>query len=116
MHAAKLLMFGGTIIINALVLLAPPVLLVRGVIGTVRRVAARSARPVHLPPPRPHPAARQFGGPESYQPHPPAAYQPSEHVPRRAAPAPRMDVAPIAPAPRRAGAGPGLLDGYRDHF
>ncbi|WP_432991397.1 hypothetical protein [Dactylosporangium sp. CA-233914] len=72
--AGKVYLFGGTFYVNALVLLAPLALLVRGAIGAVGGLAARSATRAYLPPPRPHPAARQFGGPQSYQPHPPTAY------------------------------------------
>ncbi|WP_433616040.1 hypothetical protein ACQP2P_13505 [Dactylosporangium sp. CA-139114] len=69
--AAQVMMFGGFVPVNALVLLAPAVLLVRGAIGTVRFVVTR---PGPRPGMRPHPAARQLGGTGSYQMHPPAAY------------------------------------------
>jgi hypothetical protein len=52
------------------VLAACLALLAAGVFGAVRMVGR--TRSAHLPPPRPHPAARQFGGPASYLPHPPA--------------------------------------------
>ncbi|WP_433206553.1 hypothetical protein ACQP00_39745 [Dactylosporangium sp. CS-047395] len=69
--AGKVLLLGGFVYVNALVLLAPLVLLLRGGLGTVRSVLTRSKRT----PSRPHPAAaRQFGGDGSYQPHPPMAY------------------------------------------
>jgi hypothetical protein len=70
--AAKVYMFGGVVYVNAFVVVAPLVLLVRGAIGTVYSIATRPPARGHL---RPHPAAaRQFGGPASYQPHPPTAY------------------------------------------
>nr|BFE55843.1 hypothetical protein GCM10020063_003690 [Dactylosporangium thailandense] len=69
--AAEVMMFGGFVYINAFVLLAPVVLLVRGAIGTVRFAVTR---PGPRPGMRPHPATRQLGGTGSYQMHPPAAY------------------------------------------
>ncbi|WP_432839373.1 hypothetical protein [Dactylosporangium sp. CA-092794] len=112
--AAKVLLFGGTLIVTAFALLAPVALLLIGAVGAVRVAfgRSRSGSATRLPPPRPHPAARQFGGPESYLPHPPAAYPqdfpprpravraPAEHPaagPRHAAhvPAPRMEIAPL---------------------
>ncbi|GAA2336609.1 hypothetical protein [Dactylosporangium salmoneum] len=57
-------------------------LLVIGAVGVVRTALARRSASAQLPPPRPHPAARQFGGPASYQPHPPHAYgRPASYQP-----------------------------------
>jgi hypothetical protein len=68
--ATKVMMFGGLIFVNALVLLGPVALLIWGGVGMVRHIATRPPARVN----RPHPATRQFGGPASYQPHPPRAY------------------------------------------
>jgi hypothetical protein len=70
--ATKVMMFGGMLFVNALVLLGPVALLIWGGVGMVRSIASRAPSPAR----RPHPATRQFGGPASYQPHPPHAYAP----------------------------------------
>ncbi|WP_426505109.1 hypothetical protein ACPPVO_46190 [Dactylosporangium sp. McL0621] len=96
--AAKVVLLGGLVHVNAFVLLAPLVLLIRGGIGTVRYAIARPARPGHLPAPRPHPAARQFGGAGSYQPHPPTAYAAYPAAPAAGTAEPVYAAYPAAPA------------------
>jgi hypothetical protein len=100
--AVKVLVFGGVIFLSRFVLLVPLLLLARGVIGTVRRAAQRppaaaDVLPTYLPPPRPHPAARQFGGPASFQPHPPAAYQAAHPLPPSAMTPGGVQMAPSGP-------------------
>ncbi|WP_433047248.1 hypothetical protein [Dactylosporangium sp. CS-033363] len=69
--AGKVLLLGGFVYVNALVMLAPLLLLIRGGIGALRSALTRPARTPLL---RTHPAAaRQFGD-ASFQPHLPAAY------------------------------------------
>ncbi|MGI5238200.1 hypothetical protein [Dactylosporangium sp. CA-139066] len=74
--ATKVMMFGGLIFVNALVLLGPVVLLIWGGAGMVRSIVNRPPARVN----RPHPAARQLG---SYQPHLPQAYAYGPSVPRQ---------------------------------
>ncbi|MEV6932262.1 hypothetical protein AB0M46_48310 [Dactylosporangium sp. NPDC051485] len=60
--------------VGAVAMLPALGLLVIGAVGMVRAALARRSGSAQPPPRRPHPAARQFGGPGSYQPHPPHAY------------------------------------------
>jgi hypothetical protein len=115
--AAKVYMFGGVVYVNAFVLVAPLVLLVRGAIGTAYSIATRPPARGHL---RPHPAARQFGGPASYQPHPPTTYAPvhgSYYAEPRSMPMPERHGAhaaqPAGHIPRQAG--PVVLDSMATH-
>jgi hypothetical protein len=98
--ATKVMMFGGMVFVNALVLIGPFALLIWGAAGMVRSIVNRPPARVY----RPHPATRQLGGDASYQPHPPqgyAAYGPAPTVPapRQYQPHPPQGYADCGPAP-----------------
>ncbi|GAA3303270.1 hypothetical protein Dvina_39840 [Dactylosporangium vinaceum] len=77
--AAKFMMFGGTVYVSVFAFLAPLALLLIGVLGTVRHVVTGHRRRSAYAGYRPHPAAREYGGPGGFRPYPPTSYAAMHH-------------------------------------